>query len=183
MQIDDLRAILPPPPTPVEAHGKTWSVVEQEIGTQLPDDYKIFIDQYGSGRINGFIWVFNPFASGRFINLGRQIVDRLGALETLARDFGEQCPYPCFPQKGGLLPFAATDNGDVIYWITDGDPNAWRVAVNQARGPKYEEFSLNATGFLAGILTHKTKCTVFPKSLEEVGASFEPVHATGFGGT
>ena len=182
MQIDDLKAILPVPPSTVETHSRTWSAVEQEIGTRLPDDFKAFIELYGSGRISEFIWVLNPFASNQFINLGRQVVDRLGALEALARDFCEQCPYPLFPQSGGLLPFAVTDNGDVVYWITNGDPNAWRVVVNQARGPKYEEFALNATDFLAGVLTHRIDCTVFPKSLRETVAHFEPVHATGSGG-
>ena len=182
MQIDNLRTILPVPPSPVETHCRPWSAVEQEVGTRLPDDYKEFIELYGSGRIGAFIWVLNPFASNQFISLGRQIVDRLGALEALARDFGEQCPYPLFPQSGGLLPFAVTDNGDVIYWITNGDPNAWRVVVNEARGPRYEEFASNATDFLAAILTHRVNCTVFPESLQEFAARFEPVHATGSGG-
>jgi hypothetical protein len=181
MKIDDLRAVLSPPPLPVETHGRKWSVVEQEIGTRLPDDYKMFIEQYGSGRINSFIWIFNPFSSNQYINLNYKIINQLEVLKTLAQDFGEKCPYPLFPQSGGLLPFGETDNGDAIYWLTRGDPNAWQVVVNQARGPKYEEFALNTTNFLAGILTHKVNCTVFPKSLQEIDAHFEPAHDAGTG--
>ncbi|MEI7768003.1 MAG: SMI1/KNR4 family protein [Phycisphaerae bacterium] len=182
MQLDNLNAILPVPPSPVETHRRPWSAVEQEVGTQLPDDYKAFIEQYGSGRISEFIWVLNPFSSNQFINVCGQMVALLGALAALARDFGVPCPYPLFPHSGGLLPFAVTDNGDVLYWVTHGDPNTWRVVVNEARGPKYEEFALNATDFLAGILTHRVNCTVFPESLQDVAARFEPVLATESGG-
>ncbi|MCI0662085.1 MAG: SMI1/KNR4 family protein, partial [Acidobacteria bacterium] len=62
----------------------------------------------------------------------------------------------------GLLPFAMTDNGDVLHWDTLGMPEDWTVIVNEARAPEYDEFESNFTDFLYGILTETVMCSIFP---------------------
>lgn len=39
----------------------------------------------------------------------------------------EKCPYPFYPEPGGLLPWAGTDNGDRVCWLTEGQPDGWTV--------------------------------------------------------
>ncbi len=175
MQIDSIIRILPPPSMPNEIPNNGWAVVEDHIGTALPADYKAFIERYGSGRIDGFLWVFNPFSQKKNINLLDQIEVRVGGLKYLLEEFSQPCPYPLFPQPGGLFPFAGTDNGNTIYWITRGNPDEWWVVVNEARGPRFEEFRSNAIAFLHGILTKRSVCDVLPREFPRDVHDFNPI--------
>ena len=174
MAIEDLINIMQPPAAPIEARGAAWASVESDIGTALPADYKAFIEKYGSGRINAFVWIFNPLSNRPGINLVSQMSVQLNALKTLAQDFGEQCPYALFPENGGLLPLGVTDNGDVIHWLTKGEPADWRIVVNEGRGQRYEEFDSNLTSFLRRILTRDTRCSLLPPNFPQGAPSFEP---------
>ena len=43
--------------------------------------------------------------------------------QTRAR-FPERLPLPPFPEQGGVLPLGRTDNGDELYWVTQGPPTS-----------------------------------------------------------
>jgi hypothetical protein len=174
MAIENLISIMPPPEAPIEASGTTWVSVESAVGTILPGDYRAFIEKYGSGRISGFVWIFNPFSKRQSINLVSQLSVQTDALKSLAQDFGEKCPYPLFPENDGLLPLGMTDNGDVIHWLTKGKPNDWKIVVNEARGPRYEEFDSNLTSFLWEILTRASRCNLLPRDFPQGSPNFEP---------
>ena len=47
-----LHALVPPPANPFYSSGD-WSLVEQELGLRLPDDYKQLIESYGQGMFQG----------------------------------------------------------------------------------------------------------------------------------
>jgi len=127
----------------------------------LPDDFKDFIRIYGSGRIGRFMWVLNPFAKNPNINLLEQSREQLESLRYL-RDRGETNPYALYPESGGLLPVAVTDNGDVIHWLTRGVAVDWAIVVNDSRSPDYEQFNCNLTEFLAGLLDQSLICGILP---------------------
>src|SRR5258708_2836859 len=148
MKIDELIRIMPPPVAPIEIRGVPWSSVERQIGTPLPTDFKHFIDHYGTGHIDKFMSILNPFSINRNVNLIFKIPVKLNALRTLRDHYGEKCSYSFFPDAGGLLPVAITDNGDVIYWLTAGPPDDWDVVVNESRGPEYQRFECGLTEFL-----------------------------------
>jgi hypothetical protein len=163
MSVGTLSRILPPPPSPVEANG-SWPQVEEALGIKLPDDFKEFIEVYGSGTIGHFLSVLNPFSDRPALNLLMQSQRQLDALRILVSDFGERKPYDPYPIPGGLLPVAITDNGDVIHWLTRGAPVHWTIVVNESRSPDYEEFGCNLTSFLQGILDGSIDCRAFPRS-------------------
>ncbi len=173
MAIGELISIVPPPEAPTESQATDWPTVEDNVGAVLPDDYKAFVERYGTGIINDFLWILNPFSTRKYVNLLSQIDLQLSALKTLTQDFGEHCPYPLFPADEGLLPFAISDNGDVIYWLTEGNPNSWKIVVNDARSPRYEEFDGDMTSFLRKILTREIECTLFPRDFCQGAPSFE----------
>jgi hypothetical protein len=175
MSIDRLKTLLPlPTERPPKHEPEAWASVERTL-TPLPADYKDFIDEYGPGYVSEFIWVLSPFIENEYYNLMRQTELQLGALRELKAKHKNEVPYDLFPAKGGLLPFALTDNGDVLYWKTDGEPASWSVAVNASRDPECEEFRTDMTDFLADIITRKRACRIFPNDFPSGPPTFQPV--------
>ena len=89
--------------------------MEAVIKTELPPDYKVFINTYGTGSIDSFLWVLNPFSSNKHLNLLDQLSTTLDAFRVFQKDSGVELAYPLYPLKGGLIPWAASDNGDVLF--------------------------------------------------------------------
>ena len=49
MTIENLMKVVPPPEAPFEAFGGTRELIEGELRTALPQDYKDFVRLYGNG--------------------------------------------------------------------------------------------------------------------------------------
>ncbi|WP_170161229.1 SMI1/KNR4 family protein [Methylocaldum marinum] len=166
--------ILLPPQSPVDVPSNDdWRLVEQKFGG-VPADFRWFVDCYGSGRIDNFLFTFNPASRNPHLNLFTQVDLQLDALRELRSGRTEVVPYSLFPEPHGLLPFALTDNGDVLYWITEGSPNQWRVAINDSREPEWEEYSWTLSELLVRLLTKKARSSIFPKDFPSERPSFEP---------
>ncbi|MCB1633866.1 MAG: SMI1/KNR4 family protein [Xanthomonadales bacterium] len=138
-----------------------WDNFARILGTELPDDYKEFVSTLGTGVIDDFLWIFNPASTNPHLNLFTQRDECLSALRVVS-DHGEPIPYGTFPENGGLLPFGATDNGDVLYWITRGRPADWKVVVNESRGPAWVEYSMGFSRLLGDLLRGHIQCPIFP---------------------
>ncbi|MFB4392841.1 MULTISPECIES: hypothetical protein [unclassified Pseudomonas] len=65
--IKELIKILPPP-SQRDASGIVWGEAEKETGAQFPKDFKAFVEVYGGGLIDGFVWVLNPFSNNSNIS-------------------------------------------------------------------------------------------------------------------
>ena len=155
---------MPPPTNPVEVPSdKDWINVESQFGFDLPEDYKNFIQAYGSGRICKFMWIFNPVSKNENLNLEDQIKLQLDVLSEL-QEYGEVLPFKLYPEAGGLLPFGVTDNGDVLFWQTIGQPRDWQVIVNEARSPEWAIYHMSMSEFLFKILQKELICDIFPTS-------------------
>lgn len=174
MTLAHLLEVLPPPTTPIESgRNRDWTETEGRIGIALPDDYKQYINTYGSGQIGGFLLPFNPFSGNEYVNLVDQIRVRLDALRVIRDKYGpKECPYPLFPEKGGLLPWGATDNGDVLFWLTKGEPRHWAVIINESRSPLFERHAESMTDLLAKLITGEVRSEIFPEDFPDKEALF-----------
>jgi hypothetical protein len=92
----------------------------------LPEDYKQYIENFDTGGVDGFIWIFSPLREAPNVNLLQQIPKKLDGLRALKH---ETIPFPLFPQIGGLLPFGATDNANILYWLVRGNPEDWSIVI------------------------------------------------------
>src|SRR5574341_1591236 len=148
-----LMTLMPPPKKPIEVGDVSlWGTVEETLGTPLPDDYKNFINTFGTGVIGDFLWILNPFSANKYLNLVAQFQYYLDALRPLRDEFSDDWIHPIYPEPGGILPCGVTDNGDVLFWKTGGDPDTWTIVVFDGLGPFSEEYSYTITKFLEKLL-------------------------------
>jgi hypothetical protein len=168
--LDKLIQVMPPPTKPLEVGGsEDWPSIEEALGTALPQDYKDFINEYGSGYLGEFVWIFNPFSSSQHINLLATVSRHLPMLRSLVNQARgsaseERHPYVIWPEENGLLPWGKTDNGDELFWQTTGHPDQWTIVAVENRGPDIDRYEGSMTGFLAGIISGEVKSKVVPKS-------------------
>lgn len=175
--LERLQQLLPPPADPVEpGRPDGWAEVEAALQTGLPGDFKAFTELYGSGKLDDFLYLFNPFAAGQDGNLLAER-DRVltGYRQTRAR-FPERLPLPPFPEPGGVLPLGRTDNGDELYWVTEGHPDDWTVALLEARAALQEIYRLPVTGFLAALAANQLPSRILPNDvLDRPNHQFVPL--------
>lgn len=70
MYINKLKNIIKPNNDLLDKYAKEkWNEIELILGIKLPTDYKQFINTYGVGSVNDFLWVLNPFTQNMNLNL------------------------------------------------------------------------------------------------------------------
>jgi len=163
-----------PPPEDVRTEFD-WIGVEQKLKLPLPIDYKRLVETYGPGSFDDFIWILLPMTSNQNLDLVRQKSARLDALRAV-RTGGEVVPFQVDPDHETLIPWAITDNGDVCYWVVDRNnfPEQWTVAVNEARGQRWHEYSGSATAWLLAILSKSLHVDFFPDDFPSNQPIFRP---------
>ena len=131
-----------------------WVEVERELGLELPADYKEFATRFGAGHFrDGYLWVVVPTGEGPRLNFFESLYQNMGILAEV-RSSGIKVPYPLYPDKGGLIPWGSTVDGDVFYWITEHhDPDHWAVVVNEVRADNWFESDRSMTQLLYAILS------------------------------
>jgi SMI1-KNR4 cell-wall len=141
--------VVAPPIAPLEAGAKEdWKKVESSLSLELPDDYKNLVTSYGSGCWKQFLWILNPFSTNRNLNLIEQATCQLTAEREIRASCPEDVPFALYPESAGLFPWAITDNGDRLYWLTEGDPSDWPIIVYESRGPRFDRHKLSCCDFL-----------------------------------
>ncbi|HZA80037.1 MAG TPA: hypothetical protein VFC13_01015 [Actinomycetes bacterium] len=175
--LERLRQLLPPPAEPVEpGRPEGWAAVETVLGTQLPADFKAFTELYGSGMVDDFLYLFNPFAAGQDGNLLAEKDRVLAAYRQTRARFPDRLPLPPFPEEGGVLPLGRTQNGDELYWVTQRDPDDWPVALLESRAALLEVHPMPVTGLLAALAANQLSSRVLPDDvLGRPGHQFTPL--------
>lgn len=162
MAVSELISIVSPPP----GHGwrgVDWTTVEQSLGLPLPQDYKDFIATYGPGTFDDFLHIFLPATDNDLLDLKSRQQQDIGTLRVIHSEFPDEIPYRV-TDPAELLPVAITGNGDIVYWHVTGpeNPDSWTITINESRGPEWFRYSGELTSFLADMLSHRIRVTVFP---------------------
>ena len=164
--LERLRELLPPPAEPVEAgRSDGWAEIEAALGTGLPGDFEAFTERYGSGMVDDFLYLFNPFAAGEDGNLLVEKDRVLAGYRQTRAKYPKRLPLPPFPEEGGVLPLGRTDNGDELYWVIEGQPDGWPVALVEARAALQEVHPMPVTGFLAALAANQLTSRILPDDL------------------
>lgn len=177
MTVEALASVLPAPACPLEAmDASDWALYELVTGIVLPADYKHYLRVYGTGLIGGIITPYNPCCTRKKWKpqyTCRDWMRQALGIQEEKRRFGESTfPYPVYPEPGGVLPWGETDDGDQLFWITSGEPDTWRVLINEVRSTVFEHFAYSMTGFLAAWLKEEIISEIIPYDAHEL--PFEP---------
>ena len=157
-----LIELLPPPVHPLEVPtSDDWSQTESGLAS-LPSNYRQFIEKYGTGLIDEFIWIFNPSTTNKYVNLYSQVNAVLASLADSAKQFPDVFAMPLHPEPGGFLPFGSTNNGDNLFWVTKGSSDEWTVAVMGPRSPDVYRYDVGMVEFLRKVLSGEIQCKAFP---------------------
>jgi hypothetical protein len=139
-----------------------WSLVEKRLGLCLPASYKNMIDQFGESRWGDFLNILCPFSEIPNLNLMKKGQVILEADRTTRESWPAHYPLPLYPEAGGLLPWAATDNGDTLYWITEADPNEWPTVIKEPRAPEFEVKFMRPLMLVHAIALRKLRSAILP---------------------
>ncbi len=139
-----------------------WPAVEGSIGLQLPGSYKTLIELFGASSWENFLHVPSPFDDGRLNlqNWGNQVLDG----DRVSRSqFPSHYPLPLYPEPGGMLPWASTDNGDTLYFITAGPADDWPTIVKGPRAPEFEVNFLHPALLVHHFAAGTLRSTILPQ--------------------
>ncbi|WP_233237906.1 hypothetical protein [Bordetella sp. LUAb4] len=153
-----------PPPSRKPRNSDAWVRYEAESGQIFPSDFKAFISAYGSGVIDDFIYVLDPFSPNPNLNF-EKAESFQSAYLVMKQLFPEDYPRPAYPETGSFLPWAVTDNGDSFIWLVDGDPAGWKVALHSKDQGDEEIYMLGCVDFLAGLLRGEVSSAILPSEL------------------
>lgn len=141
-----------------------WDRIEADLGTAPPRDYKQLADRYGPGVFNDYLRLFHPHGVTEFVNITGPMPGRIRVQLQRDHDRGTH-PVPYDPAT--LFACGATDNGEYLFWITDPaeDPDRWRIAVNEARGPGWFTFDGTVTAFLVSVFSGQLQVPLFSPTI------------------
>jgi hypothetical protein len=159
---------MPPPQSPIDAAGD-WTSVETRLRSTLPDDYKQYVETYGTGSIGTMpVWILNAFTTN--------LIDQCDSIRSAYRVLFSGSPhlqqFPIYPTTGGLLCFGATGNGDYLHWLTEGAPNKWKVIVYDLSDAEFSPVHGNCVQFVVNLIEQKEN--IFPSSFFAPPVLFTP---------
>ena len=168
--MNELLTLLEKPAGPVANQGD-WEAAEAELKTALPEDFKWFIGQYGSGQM-GDMYICSPLATKPGYKLCEYHDSVIRAYQDLSADGGDEIPYPMFPDVGGLLSWGSTGNGDYLHWLTKGDPADWTIVALAFGEVEFLEYDGNFVEFLVDVLTGRLTWAMFPRVFYDSPCAF-----------
>ncbi|GGV73751.1 hypothetical protein GCM10010277_87630 [Streptomyces longisporoflavus] len=149
------------PPGPRRA--RDWAVVEQQLGSALPQDYKDLVEVYGGGLFDEEIWLLDPECPDKDYNL----VDEAKSRAEILRNLWETEPKPPQLLEGDgaeVLPWAYIEgSGAMLYWLRrpGQKPEEWTTLFNEGRGPEWEYHPRSCADFLIRALTGEANTVYF----------------------
>lgn len=150
MTLRELKAILRPTAQPIERPTDQQLLeAEANLGLLLPNDYRQFIQHYGTGSIEGFLRILNPsskYANANLVAAARD--DNFDGYRPMRSEWPEEYQFARYPEPGGLLPWSHSIDGDILYWLTQGDCDTWPIIVWSRGDRLFHSFNTSMVDFI-----------------------------------
>ncbi|MEV7783627.1 hypothetical protein [Kitasatospora sp. NPDC088351] len=145
----------------------SWDRAQEEAGLGFPSAYREFVDVFGAGEVRGDLGVLDPLlrpggaaGEGGISRMVRRTTEDIGLqFRAMREESFDLCPYPVYPEAGGLLVWAGNYNGDICFWLTEGDdPDCWPVIVwHRGRFPDaWSRYDVGMVEFLLLVVAGET---------------------------
>lgn len=174
-----IKKILESMPSPKkEQDSLDWQEHERKLGIDFPLAYKEFLANYGTGEINEFLWILNPFCDNSNLNIEKALYFQ-DAYNEMKELFGEDYSRPKFPEKDSFLTWAVSDNGDSFFWVVNNDVSSdeWQVGVHSSDQGEEELTNCNTLSFLEKIAASEFKSNILPAQFLEADKVFKALKA------
>lgn len=169
--LENLKRIIPPPETPVFGGSINWVVIESKYNIFVPNDFKDLISVYGSGAIDGFVWLLNPASTNCHLNFDKSSYF-LSSYRVMKEEFPDDYPRPPYPERDSFFPWAVTDNGETFVWIVSGTPIEWKVGIHSVDQSIEEIYSMGTVEFLISLLRKEVKSRILPSQFPSENPQF-----------
>ena len=171
MSLSELKAVLAAPAIPLAVPTEEdWAKLAEELGVEIPTDYREFVSQYGAGYIDDFLWILLP------AEILRSLAETQDMEAALARRNGPSLypGYSLHPHRPGLVPLGGTDNGNRIFWLTECPTPPWPIIVTAARDTRVDRFDVSFAQWLSALLRRELIVSVFPEDWPGEEPVFRP---------
>ena len=145
-----------------------WTLVEQALGCMPPGDYRLLAELYPTLHVGDYLGIWLPKPGSEHLMCWDE--EDLDILQEWCEDSGLPGLYT-YPEPGGLLPWAASNQGDYFLWTT-ADPNSdnWTVTV-ASRSFAWWHYEGGMVQFLAELVDGTLEPWALPPVTPEVEAS------------
>ncbi|MET8249069.1 SMI1/KNR4 family protein [Streptomyces sp. NPDC005202] len=155
-----------------------WNAAEAALRTPLPADYRELIEAYGGGGfVDGYLLLLEPGCPNDVYDLLKISAEREEANESLWQF--EDKPEEMQVDGSRLVCWAATDNGEYLYWLVrpGDDPDSRPILINDESGEDWERYDMTVTRFLAAVLSGEVRSQIlwdrFPLPVHEFRSATE----------
>lgn len=151
----ELAALVSPPEHPMDFDDASLQRNQGILRIEFPQDVVEYARTFGSGTFDAaYSWeVWSP--ARRTYPLIVLEFSRICNIFKEAMEI-DDVPFPIFPEVGGILPFASSDGGDWVCWITDGEPDDWKVVdLYQYEQGFYQVLEMGFSEYFIKVLTRE----------------------------
>lgn len=139
---------------------KDWQIIERQMETSLPADYKELIDRVGGGYLERYMYILEPDCRNRHYDLADMTDERTEVNDYFFEIDGK--PAELQTEGSFLIPWATTDNGEYLFWrcLPHQNPDKWTIMINQGRDGTWEYHDMNCTDFLYASLRKEVRSDI-----------------------
>lgn len=109
----------------------------------------------------------SPFTDDENVGYEIRMEAMLEAYDESRSELPDEFTFNIYPEENGLLPFAYTDNGDELYWLTAPEFDDWSIVVYESASPDHHQFNMSFSEFMYNLITHQIKCDIFDDDMFE----------------
>jgi|GEM_PF-2497420 len=150
-----------------------WAAIESSLGgLGLPRDYRAFVETFPPREFGGKVSVIRPghgnYPRSEYLGFYAHRLDDLRGW----REKGHgRFPYPIFPEAGGVLPWGRGNEGELYFWLTDGqDPDSWPVVWTDRDKLDWQTYHGTMCEFLIGLLATEEPVPAAPPAARPAGS-------------
>jgi hypothetical protein len=169
MSLKELLRLAPPPPNPISmGTDKDFLLIENQIGGKLPRDYKEYIRHYGGCMWYRHIIINAPIHKDDSFSLWGWHKQNIQQLKTLFEGPLPLVKYPVFPEPGGIFLCGGDIFGEMIAWITEGEPDNWSIVYFNYDCASFDKYDMNLTTFLLKLVKKEIHPDCFTSDLYDL---------------